>query len=404
MKYFYLLLTLLLPSCLSDIGTEPELNLNLASVERSTIQLTDSSKLFMNGIYKVVAGNELLGEEVAGKWVGNRWCLYSNIDVIFSENAGGFSGNQILFEGYIRIIRSGNGTTLRMSIKAEDGAGSLQKGVTPQSITLRGLTSDDKQIVLTRIRDLFYSNRRFQIIAHRGGGRNSERLGKSENSLELIKYAQILGATGIEIDVRPTRDRKLIIFHDDTFSPRTIQGAYLLGKVANFDLAQIKLFGTLIHGESIPTLDEALNTVIDSTLLSTVWLDVKDPSIVADVIDSQMKAIHKADSLGRTALKIYLGVPEQSILDSYLNCNGVKAAPILIEFSSSLASSIASCEVWAPRWTNGIPPLCSGKKIFVWTLDEHDYISDFIKSNNVDGILSNYPSLVSGMYYLGKPQ
>ncbi len=403
MKNLCLVLLLLLPSCLSDIGTEPELNLNLTLIEHNTVQLSNSSKLFMNGIYKVVSGSELLGKEVAGKWVGNRWCLYSNYDVVFSENAGGFSGQQIIFEGYIRVIRSGKGSTLNMLIKPEDGADSLFNGTAPYDITLRGRTSENKQIVLKRIRKLYNSEKGFQIIAHRGGGRNSERLGKSENSLELIKYAQILGATGIEIDVRPTRDRKLIIFHDDTFSPRTIQGAYLLGKVENFDLNQIKLFGTLIYGESIPTLDEALEAVVDSTLLNTVWLDVKDPAIVPDVIEAQMKAIHRADSLGRFNLNIYLGVPDQKILDAYLNCKGGKNSSILIEFSSTLASSIPSCEVWAPRWTNGIPPICSGRKIFVWTLDEHDYISDFIKSDNVDGILSNYPSLVSGMYYLGRP-
>jgi glycerophosphoryl diester phosphodiesterase len=215
-----------------------------------------------------------------------------------------------------------------------------------------------------------------------------------------MKYAQVLGATGIEIDVRPTRDKKLIIFHDETFSPRTVQGAYLLGNVGDFDLAQIKLFGTLINGESIPTLDEALETVIDSTLLTTVWLDIKDPSIVADVIISQKHAIDKAVSVGRNDLKIYLGIPDQNILNSYSACLTKNTTPILIEFSSELASEYPTCEVWAPRWTIGIPVPCPGRKIFVWTLDVRDFISDFLNNNFVDGILTNYPSLVAGMNYL----
>ena len=48
-----------------------------------------------------------------------------------------------------------------------------------------------------------------------------------------------------------------------------------------------------------------------------------------------------------------------------------------------------------------LPPECSGEKIFVWTLDVRDFIFDFLKSDNVDGILSNYPSLVAGIKYLG---
>jgi glycerophosphoryl diester phosphodiesterase len=352
----------------------------------------------MNGVYTVISGNDLLGEQASGKWIGKRWCLYSDYDVVFSENAGGFSEHQIIFEGYIRIVRSGRGVMLKMSIRPEDGADQLENSIEPSSIILKGTTSDNKEIILMRTREL-YNSGDFQVIAHRGGARNSERLGKSENSLEMMKYAQILGATGIEIDVKPTRDGKLIIFHDDTFSPRTVRGAYLLGRVENFDLAQIKLFGTLINGETIPTLDEALETVVDSTLLTTVWLDVKNPSIVEDVIISQKKAINRPRPAGRPDLKIYLGIPDQNVLDAYSASEGRNTTPILIEFSSELASEFPTCEVWAPRWTIGIPAPCPGRKIFVWTLDVREFISDFLNNNNVDGILTNYPSMVSGMNY-----
>ena len=60
---------------------------------------------------------------------------------------------------------------------------------------------------------------------------------------------------------------------------------------------------------------------------------------------------------------------------------------------------------WAPRWTNGIPSgdiarvQYAGVKVFVWTLDVRDFIEDFLYDSEVDGILSNYPSLVAGMYY-----
>ena len=173
-----------------------------------------------------------------------------------------------------------------------------------------------------------------------------------------------------------------------------------LGNVEDFDLAQIKLFGTLINGESIPTLGEALETVIDSTRLNVVWLDIKDPSIVANVVSIQHNAIDKARASGRDSLKIYLGVPDKNILDSYSNCPD-KTTDILIEFSREEASQNSNCKVWAPRWTNGIPSSLPGKEIFVWTLDVQGFISEFMKSDNVNGILTNYPSLVSGMYFSG---
>jgi len=37
--------------------------------------------------------------------------------------------------------------------------------------------------------------------------------------------------------------------------------------------------------------------------------------------------------------------------------------------------------------------------VFTWTLDVKEYIQDYLYDNEVDGILSNYPSLVIGMEY-----
>ncbi|MCK7516838.1 MAG: hypothetical protein MZV64_03515 [Ignavibacteriales bacterium] len=41
----------------------------------------------------------------------------------------------------------------------------------------------------------------------------------------------------------------------------------------------------------------------------------------------------------------------------------------------------------------------AGKKVIVWTLDVRDYIEDFLVNGEVDGAVTNYPSLVAGIYY-----
>ncbi len=401
MKHLLPFFLMAFSSCISELTTEPELPRNFISIEQTTGVLPDISKTYVEGIYYVGKGNDLLGQEVAVKWVGRRLCFYSRQDVVFSENAGGISGNKIIFDGYIRVVRSARGVTLALKIQPDDGADSLIAGKSPGKIIITGTTSEG-EIMLVKVRKLYRSQKRFEIIAHRGGARNSERLGISENSLEMMKYAQTLGATGIEIDVRPTRDRKLIIFHDDTFSPRSVQGEYLLGKVEDFDLAQIKLFGRLIHGESIPTLEEALQTVIDRTNLNVVWIDVKDPSIVNEVVKAQHNAVDYAVIAGRNSLKIYLGIPDENVYGSYCNCSD-KSTDILVEYSREVASQNDNCKIYAPRWTNGIPLHLNNIEIFVWTLDVQNFIADFMKSDNVNGILTNYPSLVCGMYSAGNP-
>ena len=409
MKKIFIVLTVCLVSCISELPTVPELNIDFQDVIYSTTELNENAKLKMNGIYEVIQGSEILGEKVVGRWIRDRWCIYSNHDVVYSENAGGSVGDTTLLKGYIRIVRSGSGSRIDLSILPEDGGSELLSDSIPSKIIIRGYTSDDKLITLKRLKSLNTTRKPVQILAHRGGGRNSERLGYSENSIEMMLHSEILGASGIEIDVKQTRDGQLIVFHDDTFSPRTVTGTYLLGRVENFDLDQIKLFGQLIYGEKIPTLSEALHAVIENTNLSLVWLDLKDPGIVDETIRIQQEAMNYAKTHGRDSIKILLGIPDQDVLNAFRSSSLKNKTPILIELDAEtvLSSLNPTCEVWAPRWTNGIPTgdiervQNAGKKVFVWTLDVRDFIDDFLNSS-VDGILSNYPSLVAGMYYSGE--
>ncbi len=151
------------------------------------------------------------------RWVGKRWCLYSQHDIVFSEQAGGASGDSILLIGYTRIVRHGTAIYINLSILPDEGGIELTADTIPTNITLRGKTLDGKKIVLKRIRSIYNTGRSFHILAHRGGGRNAERLGYSENSIEMMIHSPIFGATGIEIDIKRTRDGQLIVFHDDAF-------------------------------------------------------------------------------------------------------------------------------------------------------------------------------------------
>ena len=407
MNRVLIIISLFLTSCVIELPTSPLLEIDFQSIESRTIPLGENTKSNMSGVYKVIQGTETFGNEVAGKWVGKRWCLYSKQDVVYSEQAGGSSANSVLLIGYSRIVRYGSALKINLSVLPNEGGIELTADTIPANIILRGKTSEGKQIVLQRIRSLYNSTSPFQILAHRGGGRNAERLGYSENSIEMMIHSPILGATGIEIDIKRTRDGQLIVFHDDTFSPRTVKGAYLLGSVEDYDLNQIKAFGKLIYGETIPTVSEALRAVIDNTSLSLVWLDLKDPSVVDETIRIQKEAIDYASSIGRNDIQILLGIPSEDILNAYRSSSLKNTTPVLIELNveTVLSSLNPTCQVWAPRWTDGIQSgdiarvHSSGKKVFLWTLDVKDYIQDFLFNNEIDGILSNYPSLVAGIYY-----
>jgi glycerophosphoryl diester phosphodiesterase len=62
--------------------------------------------------------------------------------------------------------------------------------------------------------------------------------------------------------------------------------------------------------------------------------------------------------------------------------------------------------VWAPRWTQGTQNELvalmhsQGRIAWTWTLDNVNWIQEFISEGNFDGILTNYPFLVGYYHYI----
>lgn len=101
------------------------------------------------------------------------------------------------------------------------------------------------------------------VATHRGFGSNAP-----ENSIMAIKKAIDSGVDIIEIDVRITKDNKLVLMHDQELD-RTTTGS---GLVKYHTLTELKNFflkdqdGT-VTTEQIPTLEESLNLAKDKVLV-----------------------------------------------------------------------------------------------------------------------------------------
>jgi glycerophosphoryl diester phosphodiesterase len=89
------------------------------------------------------------------------------------------------------------------------------------------------------------------IIAHRGASHYAP-----ENTLAAFRLAVEQGADGVELDVRLSADRHLIVIHDASVS-HTTSGR---GWVANLALNGLQGLDAG-HGEKIPTLDEVFETL-----------------------------------------------------------------------------------------------------------------------------------------------
>ncbi len=107
------------------------------------------------------------------------------------------------------------------------------------------------------------------VFAHRGYS------GKyPENTMTAFKKAHEANADGIELDVQFTKDKQLVIIHDEKID-RTTNGT---GYVKDYTLEELKQFNAAkVHNETckeetIPSLDEYLNWVKDTNLITNIEL------------------------------------------------------------------------------------------------------------------------------------
>jgi glycerophosphoryl diester phosphodiesterase len=160
----------------------------------------------------------------------------------------------------------------------------------------------------------------------------------------------------------------------------------------------------LKNGELIPTLKEALETVLYKTNLSVVWLDVKDPVAIPQIVKLQEEYVKLANVIDRK-LEILIGLPDDAAVEEFQKQYNYQNVASLCELEFDTVLKTNSL-VWAPAWTRG--PMVDevnrmrgfGKRVFFWTLDGPEFIKVFLDEGAADGILSNYPSVVAYEYYV----
>ena len=110
-----------------------------------------------------------------------------------------------------------------------------------------------------------------------------------------------------------------------------------------------------------------------------------------------------ADQTGRE-LEIMIGLPTSFMRDNLLLYPDYENVLSLCELTLSDVRNTNS-QVWAPRWTLGLQTSSvqqmrsEGRRSFTWTLDQPQFISQYIKDSEFDGILTNHPTIVAFYYY-----
>jgi glycerophosphoryl diester phosphodiesterase len=116
-----------------------------------------------------------------------------------------------------------------------------------------------------------------KVLGHRGCAGI-----EPENTIRAFKRAMDLGVDFIELDVRKSRDKKLVVIHDDRVD-RTTNGN---GSVRDLTFEVIRKLDAG-KGEKIPSLEEALDLLKKEK--QRIAIEIKEP----DTLDEIVKIVTK---------------------------------------------------------------------------------------------------------------
>lgn len=380
--------------------------------------LSPSTRARMEGVYTFVQGGDFFGSDAALKWsytanghdTTYHLSIFCQKDVTYIICEGRRVDSTILLSGYWRKM-SGTGTGIaRFTITTNNGSRYLLGGSAAGQggILLTGTFGNGSEVpsvpVYLNYQRPLFNAKPLQIVVHRGGGQTADLLPASENSAEIISYASRFGASGIEIDVRLTKDGVPILYHDADLNERLIIKNGLVGPVEDYTYDQLHTMVRLIRNqERIPTLREALETVVYKTPLRFVWLDTKFDNNMQVIRDLQAEYMQKAAAIGRT-LEILIGIPDKQVLTQFMKLPNYQSIPSVCELDPEYVQQV-NARVWGPRWTLGLQNEAvqamhaQGRRAFVWTLDVPQNIQKYMNEGAFDGILTDYPSAVAYFYY-----
>lgn len=231
---------------------------------------------------------------------------------------------------------------------------------------------------------------RLKVIAHRGASHLAP-----ENTLASVELAWRLGADAVEVDVRLTRDGRIVAIHDET----TDRTAGLHLEVAATHSSQLRRLDVGRHkhpkfvGERIPYLEEVFQTVPPGRQL---FVEIKcGPEILPPLVEiiarsgkrSQVVIIGFNLATVRAAKALLPDVPAYWLCDKRL----------LVSYGRSIAEKARACGIdgldvhWSGLTRRFIRAVkAAGLRLYIWTVDDPAQALR-LKAMGADGITTNRP-------------
>lgn len=223
----------------------------------------------------------------------------------------------------------------------------------------------------------------FELIGHRGYSALYP-----ENTLLSFKKAVEIGCNGIELDVRLSRDNKVVVFHDETLG-RITNGR---GLVRETSLKELKKLDAG-KGQKISTLEEVLENITGVKFLVEIKVSKDDsPSRVEKLCKETVKSAKNKKNI----FLISFSLPALQIakkLNSKIRTGLIFSKPL-----SDEEMRAEYINILCPRrdmLNSAIMAFTSQRKLdtYVWTIDT---VRGFnaVKKYNTTGIVSNDPGRI----------
>ncbi len=218
-----------------------------------------------------------------------------------------------------------------------------------------------------------------------------------ENTLASFKGAMDAGCDMIELDVTLTRDRKVVVIHDDTLD-RTTTGK---GLVRGHSFEEIEMldagswFDPRFAAERVPELSEVLKLTAGRCLLNIeIKASAFEPDFPADAIEHQaVQLVKTTGAMDRVIISSF----DQRILQRIAAMDAPPALALISDHAADrnvlerlLAEKAFS---WHPRFTvltrDQVDMLhAAGLKIFPWTINTREEAQKLL-ALGVDGLICN---------------
>lgn len=217
----------------------------------------------------------------------------------------------------------------------------------------------------------------FLKVGHRGA-----RAYEIENTIDSFRKAIELGANAIELDVRLTKDKRLVLCHDDNL--KRVFG--IDAKISEATLKELKI----ITKGKITTLDEALGFI--DKKVEKILIELKEPGCEKKLINE----IIKQKLLERAVI---ISFHEETLLKVRELNRDIETGLIYARHKNPIATALSlKAQYLIPLYrfihTKNVEDAHKKNlKVIVWTINTKEEAEKYV-SKGVDGIATDRPEIL----------